>query len=180
MIQAQVSRLLEEAVNAVSEVSSHLPHPGFAWLIRDPSNVHPSRLYIDDEDEVPNQPKAAQHFHGEEIGSCNRSEVRLDEGVPTRTTPAFWRGFEAVRKQRVLDSVARDFVTQIVESPAESSIAPGWTLSRHFDDQFSNILLGSWPSWTTLFGSVVLGSHKVAVPAQQRVGRHDGAKLVKR
>jgi len=180
-VENEVPRLLEEPIHAVGEIPSDLPHPRFARLIRDSSDVHPSCPNVDDEkDEVPNEPEASQHFDGEEIGASDCSKMRLDESVPTRVTPAFGRWFEAVRKQYVFDSVARDFVAQIVESPAETRVTPGWIFSRHFDDQISDILLRSWPSWATLLGAVVLGCNQIAVPPQQRVRRHDRTKLVKR
>lgn len=44
--------------------------PRFARLIRDRSDVHPSRPNIDDEqDVVSRQPEAAQQLDGEEVGS---------------------------------------------------------------------------------------------------------------
>ena len=133
-----------------------------------------SRCDIDDEEYVvANQPETTQYFHGEEVSSCNCSKMRLDEGVPTRVTPAFGRGFESMGKQDVLDSIARYFVTQIVESPAQACVAPGWIFFRHADDKADNIQLRWRPSRATLLGSVVLGCNQLAVPTQQSVGRYD-------
>ena len=89
--------------------------------------MYPSRCNIDDEEYVvANQPETVQYLHGEEVSSCNCSKMRLDEGVPTRVTPAFGCGFESVRKERVLDRVTRDIVTEIVQCSAEPRVAPGW------------------------------------------------------
>jgi len=74
-------------------------------------------------------------------------------------------------KQDVLDSVARDFVAQIVESPAHARVAPGRIFFSHADDKADNIRLRRRPSWAMPLGSVVLGSNQVAVPPQQCVWR---------
>src|SRR5664280_645433 len=142
--------------------------------------MYPSCCNIDNEEYVvANQPEAPQHFDHEEISAGDGSKMRLNEGVPTRVTPAFGRGFESMGKQDVLDSIARYFVAQIVECSAQSRVAPSWIFSRHFDNQFRNILLGSGTSRATLLGPVVLGSNQIAVPPQQRVWRDNRAERCK-
>lgn len=59
------------------------------------------RSIDNEEGVVSNQPEAVHHLDGEVVDSCNRSEVRLDEGVPARVSFAFRRWFESVRKQHV-------------------------------------------------------------------------------
>jgi len=152
--------VLEEPINAVGKVARDLLHPRFARLIRDPCDVNPSRSDVDDEKhDVSNKPKAAQHLDSKEIGSGDCSKMKLDERAPTGVTSAFGRRFESVRKQRVLDSVARDFMAQILESPAEPRVAPRWILPGQLNDDLGNVLLRAWPSGSAFLGSVVLGSN---------------------
>src|ERR1039458_7112533 len=113
--------------------------------------MYPSCCNIDNEEYVvANQPEAPQHLDREEVSAGDGSKMRLDERAPTGVTSAFGRRFESMGKQDVLDSIARDFMAQIVESPAEPRVTPGRIFFRHADDKADN------------------------------VRRHDGAKLVKR
>ena len=76
--------------------------------------MHPSRCDIDDEEYVvANQPETTQYLNGGEFSPGDGSKMRLEEGVPACTAPAFRRGFESMGKQDVLDSIARDFVAQV-------------------------------------------------------------------
>jgi hypothetical protein len=86
---------------------------------------------------------------------------RLDEAVPTRVTPALGRGFESMRKQDVLDRVARDIVAQIEESPAEPGVAPGWVFPGHLRDQLSDVLLRRSPSLATLLDPSYLAATRL-------------------
>src|SRR5664279_2605544 len=143
--------------------------------------MYPSCCNIDNEEyEVPTQPEAPQHLDREEVSAGDGSKMRLNEGVPACTTPAFRRGFESMGKQDVLDSIARDFVAQVEESPAQARVTPGRIFFRHAEDKADNIQLRWRPSRARLLGSVVLGCNQLAVPTQQRVGCHDGTKLLKR
>jgi hypothetical protein len=110
-IQDEVPRLLQEAVYAIGEVPSDLSHPSFAWLTGDPCDMYPSCCNIDNEEYVvANQPEAPQHLDREEVSAGDGSKVRLNEGVPACTTPAFWRGFRrwaSVHRMRLLPSCSR-------------------------------------------------------------------------
>jgi len=143
--------------------------------------MYPSCCNIDNEEYVvANQPESAKYLNREEISAGDGSKMRLNERVPACTPPAFRRGFESMGKQDVLDSIARDFVAQVEESPAQARVTPGRIFFRHADDKADNIQLRWRPSRATLLGSVVLGRNQVSIPAQKRVGRHDSTKLLKR
>src|SRR5664280_3104053 len=98
--------------------------------------MYPSCCNIDNgEYVVANQPEAPQHLGREEVSAGDGSKMRPNEGVPACTTPAFRRGFESMGYQDVLDRVSHNFMAQIVESPAQARVAPGWIFFRHADDK---------------------------------------------
>lgn len=97
-----------------------------------------------------------------------------------RRPPAFRRGFEAVVPQGVLERMAGDFVPEIVQGTANARVSPARILASPSHHQLGDILFDAWSSRPARFGPVVLRRDQVAVPPEQRVRRHDGAKLRER
>jgi len=61
---------------------------------------------VDDEKHiVADQPKATRYFDREEVGTCNRTKVRLDERAPTCMAPSFRRGLDSDFLEDGLDRV---------------------------------------------------------------------------
>jgi len=88
--------------------------------------MHAARPDVDDEQhEATDQAEGRENLDGEEVSAGDGAEVRLQEGAPRSVLAAFGRGFEAVRKQRVLDRVACDVVAEVVKRPANSRGSPG-------------------------------------------------------
>ena len=177
-IHDQVSRVAQEAVDAVGQILRHLVGPRARRLARDAGDRDGAGLQVDhEEDRVADETSQRQHFDGEEVGCGDHAPVRLQERLPRRPLPSFRRGLDAVLLQDSLDRAALDLVAESIECVANSGVVPARVLLRHLDDEREEIRGLVWATWSPLLRSVVLLRDEIAVPAQDRVGRRDACEL---
>jgi len=80
---------VQESVFAISEIACDLFHPLAIRSRKDPGNLDPPSLEINNkENEIPNQTRARDHFDTEEVCSRDRAPNEPLETSPT-TFPCF-------------------------------------------------------------------------------------------
>ena len=115
------------------------------------------------------------HLHGEEVACRKGIPVILDELVPRGLSRTLRRWCDAVILEDPFDSRLADRVVQIGQCPLDSSVSPSPILLGHALYEASNAHGNPWPPRFAIGAAVVLRGNELAVPAEDRVGRDDGA-----
>ena len=71
------------------------------------------------------------------------------------------------------DRIAGDVVTEVLQPAADTRVAPRRVLVRQACDERGEVRLGARATRAALLRAVVLLGNQQAVPAQDRIGRHD-------
>src|SRR4030095_10869400 len=100
-------------------------HPLPVGLLSDAGDLHAARFQVDDkQDQVADDPKGAQYFDGEEVGSGNYLEVGLEECTPWYSSSSFRRRIQPGILENASDGIAPELVAKIGEGAAEACVAP--------------------------------------------------------
>jgi hypothetical protein len=138
---------------------------------RDPGDVHPAALEMDEKQHVVgHQPAQREHLRGEEVGPDQQRQVDPDECRPSCRALAFWCRRQAMTLQDVADRLIADLVPQIGQRPHNPVIAPVTIFPRHPNDQLLNFSLDLRPAGaSTSFRAIEFAGHELAVPSQDGV-----------
>jgi hypothetical protein len=79
-----------------------------------------------------------------------------------------------------LDSIAPDFISEVLECAPQPCVAPTRVFLRHAHDELTNVLRRRWSARTTVLAAIVLGRNEVAIPSQERIGCDNGGDLGQR
>jgi len=102
--------------------------------------------------------------------------MRLREGLPAHGAPTRW--IDSVLREDSLDRAPSDEESEIRKSAPDSRVAPARVVDRHFEDPFLDLAGNARATRAASRAPVVLLSHKLAVPAQQRIRGDDRRALV--
>ncbi len=91
--------------------------------------------------------------------------------------PRSGAGATAVVCEDPLDSVASDFMSEVIECTAQTGVPPHRVLLRHAYDELTNVLRSRWSARASVLAAIVLGCNEVTIPAQKRIGSDDGGYL---
>ncbi len=124
----------------------------------------------DEENEVPNQTGACDHFDAEEVGCRNCSPVGLRERLPRHSLLP--HGIEPIVEKDPLDRVSTDLVAQVLEGSPNSRVTPARVLAGHPDNQRLDFDCGLGTARPSGLAAVVLPSNQLSTPSKKRVWRH--------
>src|SRR4051812_24958659 len=142
-------------------------------------DVHAAGLEVDDEpDDVTDETAEREYLDGEEVRRGDRAEVCSEEGLPRHRLAALGRGFQAMLGEDALDRVSSKLVTKVAEHAEDPGVAPGRVLGGELDDQALQRSGRAGASTSSSSSAVVLVRDELAVPAQDRVGRHEAGELL--
>jgi len=172
----KVARPVQESPLIISEIPRDLFHPLAIRSRKDPGNLDPPGLEINDEEyEIPNQSRASDHFDTEEVGCRNRTPVSLQERLPRLPLPP--DRVESVFEQDPFDRISTDLVSQVVERSSDSGVAPARVVASHSEDQLSNFSCSSRATRASALTPVILFRDQLSVPSEQRIRGHQSLYL---
>jgi hypothetical protein len=130
--------------------------------------VNTSRLEVNDEEhQVADQTAKGEDLDAEEVRCGDRSPVRLEEGLPGQGLSSDRRRLNASLFEDALNGRSPQVMAHVAERATKARIPPRRVLSRHRQQLFEPLIPRTWPTGPTpRRGSVVLGRHPLAVPAQ--------------
>ena len=170
-IADQNSPVAERAVRLASQLPQTLDDERFVRIRRRADHPHTAGLQFDNEGGVVgHQPAGGPHFRREEVGRYQRRPVCQHERPPRRwPLPAGWN---AVGVQDARDRGAPNPVAHVLQCPLDARVTLGRILRRHPNDQGPEMGL---QTRTTAAAAAIrpFARHQLAVPAQNRVRRHD-------
>ena len=108
---------------------------------RDPADVHPAALEMDEKQHVVGHQSAQrEHLRGEEVRPDQQRQVDADECRPGCRALALRCRRQSVAVQDIADRLIADLVPQIGQRPHNPVIAPVTVLPRHANDQLLKFL----------------------------------------
>jgi len=172
-----VALALEKAVNVVDQIARDLLNPCAVRLADHAGDVDAARFEVDHEQhDVANESCEREDLDGEEVGRRDHAEVGLEEGLPRRRALGRW--CKSVVGEDALDRVSSELVTEVAERAAEPGVAPGRVFDCELDHQAVQRSGRAGSCASSSGRAVVLVRDEFAVPAQNRIGRHQAAELV--
>ena len=79
-----------------------------------------------------------------------------------------------------LDSVASEFMSEVLECTPQARISPRRVLPRHAHNELTDVLRRRKSAWAPVLAAIVLGCDEVAVPAHKHSGCGNGRNLGQR
>ena len=117
-------------------VARHLLHPVRVRMAPDAAQRYAAAAYVNEEqDVVRHQPAPGQHLHGEEVGTGQHVDVRLDELLPGRRATPLRRWSEVVPAQDVAHGLVRDLMAQIGQRADDTIVAQTAVFARQPDHE---------------------------------------------
>jgi hypothetical protein len=155
-----------------------LDHERVVRVRRTTDDLHAARRQLNDEHGVVRHESAPRpHVGREEIRAGNRAPMgpqkRLPGGRPRRHRR------NALRFQDPGNRRSPHSMPNVLQGPANASVAPGWVFFGHPRDELPDLLDHAGTS-EPLAGIGPLPSDQMSVPPQNRVGRHDRRDLTQR
>jgi len=144
-VMNQETRVLEEAVDGIEQAADRVLYPSLMQVSDDACDANATSFQVDSEEHVvPDDARERDDFDGDEVGGRDGAGMRLQEGRPRAASRALGSWLEPGVMEDVLDGAARQVMTEIVESAADASVAPGWIVLGHAQDEGRQSSLGDW------------------------------------
>jgi hypothetical protein len=106
--------------------------------------------------------------------------MRAQERAPRSSLASFGRRVDAGFEENALDGVAPDVMAEVAERAADARVAPAAVFTRHSKHELDDVCSSTRLVRPAPAGAVVLLSVEPAVPAQQRIPRHQRVELRER
>jgi len=171
-------RLHFPAIPVHANITCLLLHPGIIGVGRHPSQVHSSRIYVNEKQHKDiNQTLHCPDFLAEEVGGPQGISMLLDEvGPKSFATLGTW--MNAFCLQDVLHRTLTDRGTQLLEFAENTTQTPAIVLG-HANHELTNLLQGFGPSWLAFLlpapsSFLLLVFH----PSQESAWRDDADKFL--
>lgn len=97
----------------------------------------------------------------------------LEKRAPGATAATLGRRIDASIAEDALDGAAREVMAEVVESASNTRVAPRRIVPSHAQDERRQVRLRYGAPRAAPTAPIVLASHELSVPAQQRITRHD-------
>ena len=125
--------------------------------------------------------RRAVHFDGYLLrGRFGVLKPSLDEGAPRHAPAPLRRRSDTVLGEDPLDSVASEFMSEVLECASQARISPRRVLLRHAHNELTDVLRRRRSAWAPVLAAIVLGCDEAAVPTQKRSGCGNGRNLGQR
>ena len=124
-VMDEVSTVFEETPFIHGDIPSDLHHPGLIGMLCDPGDLNPTALELDKEQHVVSgQAAQCQHFHSEEVGSCENVHVSANKVFPRRPVHSLRHGRYIVATEDISHRLIRWSIAQIGQRAHDSIVSP--------------------------------------------------------
>jgi hypothetical protein len=147
------------------EVAGHLGKPGTIGMGRDPEQVHPSSIDLDDEQHV--EASKCDRVNREEVSGQNSFGLGTEKLAPGGTR-APRRRRESVSAKDGCDAALGDDQPELLELADDAEIAPTRVLPSQTNDQFDRRVGQGRAAWPTV-GVGPMFPHEGLMPANDRL-----------
>ena len=168
-----MARTAQESLVAIGEITRNLFHPLAIRSRKDPCNLDPPSLEINDEEnEISNQSRPSDHFNAEEVSRCNRAPMSLQERLPGH--PLFPARVESIFEKDPFDRISCDLMPEIVERSSNSGVAPARVVASHQEYQLLDIGFSPRTTWLSVPAAIIFLRDQLSVPTKQSIRRYQG------
>ena len=168
----------QKAVEDIGKIPGDLTHPRPIGFRADAGDVNASaRQFHHNEHMVAHQPPERPNLHGEEVRCGEMLPVCVEERAPAPMTAPLGCGFHAMRLEDAADCRIADMMAVISLCALDAVVAPILVLGRHANNHCPNLFHDPGTTRPSVHAAVVLAGNQLAMPAQQRIRRHQGVHL---
>ena len=143
----EVPHATEESGTLVGGVASHLNHPLGGGMFGQTGEADAARFQMNEEqDVVGGETSPGQHFHGEEVGTCQDGHVAGDEILPGGILAPLGCRLDPVASEYVAHRLVGNGLTEIRQSSDDAVVSPAGVLSGEADNQRFQVGRDAWPA----------------------------------
>ena len=147
VIHQDVSLVLHEPVDGISEIPSDLLHEIVTKGQRTRGQVNASsRKFHDEEQIVGYEPTFCPDFNGGEVDGCEHIPMRLDERLPSCLALPIWSWFDPMLFENVADGSIGNVIANVRQRALDPVVSPVQVFLGEAKDQIDDDLPDSWPA----------------------------------
>jgi hypothetical protein len=178
-IKQQVPLAAKESLVYVGDVACDLHHPQIVRMRCHSGDMYGSGGDVDEEqDIVRDETLDRADLDAQEVRRCQTLPMGFHKCRPSWVRISLGSGLDPVLLQGVGNGAPSNLMSQIGQCTADSRVSPGGVFKRHLHNEIHDRFHDTRATRTTPMTVIPFQRYEFAMPAQKRVRRNQGFKLV--